>query len=114
MKRVVSISLGTSQNNKKVHASFFGTEFEIERIGTDGDKERYRQLVAELDGKVDAFGVGGTDIYLYAGERRYTWREPLSLLAGARKTPFVDDSSLKHTLERETGSHLQTNGSVDL
>ena len=39
MKRVVSISLGSSKRDKKVTASFFGTEFEIERIGTDGDME---------------------------------------------------------------------------
>ncbi|HLV79487.1 MAG TPA: quinate 5-dehydrogenase [Chthonomonadaceae bacterium] len=114
MKRVVSISLGSSKRDKKVHASFFGTEFEIERIGTNGDMQRYRQLVTELDGKVDAFGVGGTDIYLYAGQdKRYVFREPYSLMAGAKQTPFVDGSGLKHTLERETIAWLQDNGSVD-
>jgi hypothetical protein len=113
MKRVVSISLGSSNRNKKVTASLFGEEFEIERIGTDGDMAKYRQMVSDLDGKVDAFGVGGTDIYLYAGSKRYTWREPLSLMAGAKKTPFVDGSGLKHTLERETIVYLQQNGIVD-
>src|SRR5438874_11985104 len=102
MKRVVSISLGTSKNNKKVRATFFGTEFEIERIGVDGDRKRYHQLVAELDGKVDAFGVGGTDIYLYGGDRRYVWPDSLSLMANAKQTPCVDGSGLKHTLERDT------------
>lgn len=113
MKRVVSISLGSSKRNKKVNAAFFGIEFEIERIGTDGDKNRYRQLVAELDGKVDAFGVGGTDIYLYAGERRYVCRDSLALMANAKQTPFVDGSGLKHTLERETVARLQNEGLLD-
>lgn len=113
MKRVVSISLGSSKRNKKVNATFFGVDFEIERIGTDGDKAKYRQLVAELDGKVDAFGVGGTDIYLYAGDKRYTWGDSLSLMANAAKTPFVDGSGLKHTLERETVATLQNSGALD-
>jgi hypothetical protein len=113
MKRVVSISLGSSRRDKKVQARFFDTDFVIERIGTDGDMAKYRQMIAELDGKVDAFGVGGCDIYLYAGERRYIFREPLSLMAGAKTTPFVDGSSLKHTLERETVAYLQDNGIVD-
>lgn len=113
MKRVVSISLGTSKNNKRVQAHFFGTDFEIERIGTDGDKAKYKQLVAELDGKVDAFGVGGTDIYLYAGNRRFVWRDSLALMANAKQTPFVDGSGLKHTLERETIAYLQNQGIVD-
>jgi len=54
MKRVVSISLGSSQRNKKVNATLFGTDFEIERIGTDGDMKRFQEMVAELEGKVDA------------------------------------------------------------
>lgn len=113
MKRVVSISLGSSKRDKKVHATFFGTEFEIERIGTDGDMNRYRQMVSDLDGKVDAIGVGGMDIYIYAGSKRYTFREPLSLMRGARITPFVDGSGLKNTLERETVATLQDRGIVD-
>ncbi|HZP81664.1 MAG TPA: quinate 5-dehydrogenase [Chthonomonadaceae bacterium] len=113
MKRVVSISLGSSKRDKKVHANFFGTDFEIERIGTDGDMEKFRRMVAELDGKVDAFGVGGTDIYIYLGERRYVLQQILDLMAGAKKTPFVDGSGLKHTLERETVATLQDQGLVD-
>lgn len=113
MKRIVSISLGSSQRNKRVQAHFFGEDFEIERIGTDGDRSRFRQRVAELDGSVDAFGVGGCDIYVYAGDRRYTFREPLDLMSGAKQTPFVDGSGLKNTLERETVAWLQAQGIVD-
>ena len=47
--------------------NFEREDFEVERISTDGDMKRFRELVAELDGKVDAFGVGGTDIYVVAG-----------------------------------------------
>lgn len=113
MKRIVSISLGSSKRNKKVQARFFGEDFQIERIGTDGDRDLYRQLVADLDGSVDAFGVGGCDIYLYAGDRKYIFREPLSFMAGAKKTPFVDGSGLKHTLERETIAYLDEQKIVD-
>jgi hypothetical protein len=113
MKHIVSISLGSSKRDKRVQAHFFGEDFLIERIGTDGDKNRYRQLVSDLDGQVDAFGVGGCDIYLYAGEKRYIFREPLSFMEGAKRTPFVDGSGLKHTLERETVAYLDAQGIVD-
>ena len=113
MKRVVSISLGSATRNKKVHVTLLGEEFEIERIGTGGDMQKYKEMVAELDGKVDAFGVGGSDIYLYAGGKRYIFKEIMDLLAGAKKTPFVDGSGLKHTLERKTVTYLQENGIVD-
>ena len=113
MKRVVSISLGSSRRNKKVQARFFGTDFEIERIGTDGDMQKFQSLIAEMDGKVDAFGVGGTDIYVYVGKRRYVLNEILNLLSVAKKTPFVDGSGLKNTLERETVAYLQDSGTID-
>ncbi|MBM3493490.1 MAG: quinate 5-dehydrogenase [Armatimonadetes bacterium] len=113
MKRVVSVSLGTSQRDKAAVASFCGVDITIERIGTDGDKGRFRRLVEELDGQVDCFGIGGTDAYLHAGTRRYAFRETLDLMRGARKTPWVDGSGLKHTLERETVGLLQDQGIVD-
>src|SRR2546429_5396069 len=113
MKRVVSISLGTSKRDKRSEAEFLDTPFTVERIGTDGDKGRFRQLVAELDGEVDCFGVGGTDAYLYAGDKRYAIRETLDLMKSAVTTPWVDGSGVKHTLERETVAWLQDNGIID-
>lgn len=113
MRRVVSVSLGTSKRDKVSETEFLGQPFRVERIGTDGSKKRYKQLVAELDGKIDCFGVGGTDAYLYAGDRRYAFRETLDLMRGAVKTPWVDGSGLKHTLERQTVAWLQDNGVVD-
>jgi hypothetical protein len=112
-RRVVSVSLGTSKRDKRSEAEFLGLPFIIERAGTDGDKQRFRNLVAELDGKIDCFGVGGTDAYLYAGNRRYEIRETVELMRNARQTPWVDGSGLKHTLERETVAWLQDNGVID-
>jgi hypothetical protein len=113
LKRVVSVSLGTAKRNKASEAEFLGERIGIERVGTDGDKNRFRALVSELDGEVDCFGVGGTDAYLFAGDRRYAVRETLDLMRGAVKTPWVDGSGLKHTLERETVAWLQESGTVD-
>ena len=113
MKHVVSISLGTSKRDKRSEAEFLGQSMLVERLGTDGDKKRFEQMVADLDGKIDCFGVGGTDVYLYAGGKRYTCRGPLKLMRNARNTPWVDGSGLKHTLERATVTYLQENGLVD-
>jgi hypothetical protein len=112
VKRVVSVSLGTSKRDKTAVAVFGGQEVLIERLGTDGDKKRFAEMVAELDGKVDCFGIGGTDAYLHAGPRRYAFRETLRLMRGAVRTPWVDGSGLKHTLERETVAYLDQQGIV--
>ena len=43
------------------------------------------------DGKVDAFGLGGMDLYVYAGTRRFTCG--MQKVVSAAKTPIVDGSA---------------------
>ncbi len=107
MKRVVSISLGSSKRDHRVEAEFLGEKFVIERIGTDGDMGKAIQMIRDLDGKVDAFGMGGIDLYLVAGDRRYVIREAKKIAAAARITPIVDGSGLKNTLERKVVPYLE-------
>jgi len=101
-KHIISVSLGSSKRNSRaeVYVQSLGETFVLERIGTDGSWERAVELVEELDGKVDAFGLGGADLYVYAGSRRYTFRDAKRMVQAAQKTPMLDGSGLKHTLER--------------
>src|ERR1700730_870929 len=102
MKKVISVSLGSSKRNKTQDVEIIGEQFHIERIGTDGDLKKFGQMFTDLDGKVDALGVGGADIYVVVDKKKYPFRQIVNLVAGATKTPVVDGSGLKHTLERET------------
>ncbi|MFN4072083.1 MAG: quinate 5-dehydrogenase [Thermus sp.] len=105
-KHVVSVSLGASRRDSRVQLELLGEEVVLERRGTDGDFQKALRLIAELDGKVDAIGLGGIDLYLWAGGRRYTIRDAKRLKEAARKTPVVDGSGLKHTLERRAVAQL--------
>jgi hypothetical protein len=107
MKQVVSVSLGSSKRDHKVEAEFLGEKFVIERICTDGDMQRAFHIILELDGNVDAFGMGGIDLYVVAGNRRYALREAKKIAAAAQLTPIVDGSGLKNTLERRVINYLQ-------
>jgi len=100
MKRAVSVSLGSSKRDKKVVVQFKGETISVERIGTDGDLDKAKRLYAELDGKIDAFGVGGVDLYARLGEREYPFRAALKLVEHVKLTPLCDGRGLKHTLER--------------
>ncbi|MBI5295356.1 MAG: quinate 5-dehydrogenase [Chloroflexi bacterium] len=100
MKRAVSISLGSSKRNKSVTIKLKGEEILVERVGLDGDVAKACHMYLDLDGKVDAFGVGGVDLYLRLDEREYPLRAALKMVAGVTKTPLCDGRGLKHTLER--------------
>lgn len=100
MKRAVSVSLGSSSRDKRVVVTLKGEPIGVERIGTDGDAEKARRLFAELDGTVDALGVGGVDLYLRLDDREYPLHAALKLVQDVHRTPVVDGRGLKHTLER--------------
>ena len=107
MKRAVSISLGSITRDKKVTITLLGEDITIERIGTNGDVEKAIQLYNELDGQVDAFGVGGIDLGVTFAGRHYPLYDALKLVAGVKQTPFVDGGGLKLTLERGMAQFIE-------
>jgi hypothetical protein len=108
MKRAVSVSLGSSKRDKSVKVNLNGQEILVERIGTDGDIEKARQMYLDLDGKIDAFGVGGIDLYLRLDEKEYPLHAALKLVSGVKQTPLCDGRGLKHTLERRVFQLIKT------
>jgi hypothetical protein len=107
MKKIVSVSLGSSTRDHRAVVNLLGEEFDISRIGLDGKLDAAIAKVKELDGTVDAIGLGGIDVYLYAGSKRFALRDGVRLLEAAKITPTVDGSGLKNTLEREAIRFMQ-------
>jgi len=101
VKRVVSVSLGSAARDHRATIELSGERVAIERRGYDGRVARARDAIAELDraGEVAAIGLGGIDLYLHVGARRYAMRDGERLRAAALRTPVVDGSGLKNTLE---------------
>ncbi len=106
MKRAVSISIGSSTRNKRVEVDLMGQRVELERIGTDGDMEEAARQFTVLDGKVDAFGLGGALLGFLVGGRWYTMHTTQTLVRGVRRTPLVDGTGLKMTLEYRAAQEL--------
>ena len=111
-KTVVSVSIGSSTRNKTVEATFLNHEFRISREGTDGDFNKAINRITQLDGKVDCFGLGGADLYLWRSNRRYIVRDALRMANAAKLTPIVDGSDVKHTLERKVIEQLHEMGII--
>jgi hypothetical protein len=99
-KHVVSVSAGSSQRDSYIETELLGTPIILERRGTDGDIPKAEKMIEELDGQVDAFGLGGMDLFIQAAGRRYYLRDGVRLASHAKKTPMVCGAGLKDTLER--------------
>lgn len=101
MKRVISVSLGTSKRDHTAQLSFGGETIRVERRGTNGDLGVAAALIRDLDHgrETDAIGLGGIDLYLAVGGTRYIIRDATTLKAAATHTPVVDGSGLKRVWE---------------
>ncbi len=113
-KKVVSVSLGSSKRNHRAELELLGHKVSIERIGVDGDKDKFVELLKSLDGKVDAIGLGGADLYLRAGKYHYEVKDVARLVSVLRETPLVDGGELKDTWEREVPRYLREREGIEL
>lgn len=114
MKSVVSVSLGSSKRDHSTQIQILGTKVSLSRRGVDGQFKQAVALLQELDGEVDAFGLGGIDIYLKSRRQSFELKDGARLRNVVKKTPVVDGSGLKNTLERETVKHLVDSGEIQL
>jgi len=114
MKRAVSISIGSSKRDKAVEVQLFGETVSIERIGTDGDMQRAAELFRELDGTVDAFGLGGADLGLMVDQKWYPLYSVQPMVRDVKQTPLVDGAGLKNTLEYQLASLINRKIGADI
>ena len=116
MKKVLGVSLGSSTRDHKVEIEVLGEKVEIERRGTDGDVHKMMQIFQEYDSKVDVFGLGGTDLYLYSGPqgKRYTIKESERIVKVIKKTPIVDGTGIKYVLEKSVIKYIDTQTDIPL
>ena len=112
MKQVVSVSLGSASGDFVREVTLAGQTVRLSREGTGGDIARACARIKELDGKVDALGLGGIDMYLAVNGQRFIIGDGLRLAEAATRTPVVDGSGLKNTLERDVVRALAAQGLV--
>ena len=106
MKHVVSVSLGSASRDYSVTVRLLGQELLIERIGTNGDVAKARQMYLDLDGKVDCLGVGGATLFIEAPDRKYALVAPTKTIMGIVKSPVVDGAGFRAVVESQVAGIL--------
>ncbi len=99
LKHIVSISLGTPHRDFSIRIKIANRELLLVRIGVNGNLHRAAQLIAELDGHVDAIGLGGINLNYRVNGLSYPCPEGKWLASHSRHTPVVDGSGVKEKLE---------------
>jgi hypothetical protein len=114
IKEVVGVSVGSSKRDHKVEVELFGENFRIWREGTDGDMDAALERIRELDGTVDAIGMGGIDLSLTAAGREYHFREGKRFTAAPKVTPLMDGTGLKGAVEGDIPRFMRDDLGLDL
>src|SRR5512136_526895 len=98
MKKIVVLHLGDGEETATV--SFLGQAIDVKRIGTGGEADRARELIAQYDGKVDAIGLEGFPAKIRLGTAVRPHAIGSTLKTAAKTTPVVDGSGVRDGLER--------------
>ncbi|MEZ4633160.1 MAG: quinate 5-dehydrogenase [Deinococcales bacterium] len=99
VKHVVSVSLGSPSRDIDQQINLLGQDIHLERRGCDSNLNKAAKLIREIDGKVDAIGLGGIDLYISTGDKHYQFRQAAYLAKQAKITPVVCGAGLKQSLE---------------
>jgi len=107
VKKILSISIGSSSRDHTTIHEFLGQECEISRQGTNGDMAKAVQRYKDLDGKVDAFGVGGVEFYLRVADKKYYFRDVQRIRDAIKISKVGDGNGVKGLLERRAFEFLE-------
>ena len=107
MKKIISISVGSSARDHITRHTFLGQECEISRLGTNGDFKKAIQLYKDLDGKVDAFGIGGVEFFLQVEDKKYYFRDVKRIRNSIKISKAGDGNGVKGLLEKRAFEYLE-------
>lgn len=107
MKKILSISVGSSARDHTTRHVFLDQECELSRQGTDGDFNKALRRYADCDGQVDAFGVGGAEFFLRVGKKRYYFRDIKRIRNAIKISKVGDGNGVKGILERRAFAALE-------
>ncbi len=102
MKKIVSISLGSSELDSQFKTRFIGENFQVSRIGTDGDTEQAAELIGDWRDKVDAMGLGMVREHYTVGTDHFIRPETRKLEKLAGDTPVTTGARLREIVQEWT------------
>ncbi|MFZ5569149.1 MAG: dehydrogenase [Thermodesulfobacteriota bacterium] len=97
MKKIVSISLGSSERDYTMNSRFLGEDFHIRRLGTDGDVNQAVELMKQWDQKAHVIGLGDVKFPYAIGSNRLVRKDTEALLEAGKKlaTPVTIGTALR-------------------
>lgn len=99
MKKVVTVSLGSSDQDFKFETDFLGHRFQIRRLGADDDTTEAWELMRRHQATADAIGLGEIGDHWHVGQSTVANKVTQRLLNVVTRVPATTGARLRRLLQ---------------
>ncbi|MBL8333919.1 MAG: saccharopine dehydrogenase NADP-binding domain-containing protein, partial [Rubrivivax sp.] len=107
MKKVVTVTLGSSKQDFSFETEFIGQRFSVQRLGADDDTTQAWELMRRHQATADAIGLGEIGDHYQVGLRTVVNKETERLLKVVTRVPATTGATLRRLLQVRAVRHVQ-------
>ncbi|HOB93630.1 MAG TPA: dehydrogenase, partial [Aquabacterium sp.] len=107
MKKVVTVSLGSSKQDFRFETDFLGQRFQVQRLGADDDIGKAWELMRRHQAAADAIGLGEVGDHFHVGQSTVVNKETQRLLNVVTRVPATTGNRLRRLLQVRAVRHVQ-------
>ena len=107
MKKVATVTLGSSKQDFAFETNFLGHRFSVQRLGADNDTGKAWELLRRQQANVDAIGLGEIGDHYQVGLRTVVNKETKRLLNVVTRVPATSGATLRRLLQVRAIRHVQ-------
>ena len=107
MKKVVTVTLGSSKQDFEFKTEFLGQSFSIKRMGADDDTGKAWELMRRQQATADAIGLGEIGDHYQVGLRTVVNKETQRLLNVVTRVPVTTGATLRRLLQVRAVRYVQ-------
>jgi predicted amino acid dehydrogenase len=99
MKKVTTVSLGSSKQDFEFETQFLGHRFNVRRLGADNDIGKAWELMRRQQAERDAIGLGEVGDHYHVGQDTRINKETQRLLKVVTRVPVTTGAKLRRLLQ---------------
>jgi predicted amino acid dehydrogenase len=107
MKKVVTVTLGSSKRDFEFKTEFLGQSFSVRRMGADQDTGKAWELMRRQQATADAIGLGEISDHYQVGLRTVVNKETQRLTNVVTRVPVTTGATLRRLLQVRAVRHVQ-------
>jgi predicted amino acid dehydrogenase len=107
MKKVVTVTLGSSKQDFEFKTEFLGQSFSVRRMGADQDTGKAWELMRRQQATADAIGLGEISDHYHVGLRTVVNKETQRLTNVVTRVPVTTGATLRRLLQVRAVRYVQ-------